>query len=959
MPRAARDLMIVVAVTLAVLAVSIWFDLSERLIAWTRAHEAWELDEFIVAFIALTLGIAWYAWRRGMDAMRATTGQSHAEQALELRDRQILEIGEELEEAFWVTSADETAVHYVSPGFERLTGRSRESIIAEPMSWLESIHPEDRPRVEAEARAAIQRGPDEKREYEFRVQRPDGAVHWVLVRSHPVKDDTGTVMYRTGVGVDITSRREVDEALAESEHRFRQLAEHIEDVFWLYEPNPERALYVSPAFEQIWECTIAELYEDAQRWEAPIHPADRNVLNGFFDRVDEHGEHTVVYRLVCSDGSLRWIQDRGFAIRDEQGTMVRVAGIASDVTERRLAEELASTQQQVLEYLAAGAPRDDVLERLCAEIEALVPDSICTVMLLEDGTLNLAAGPNVPDDLSTLLADLPAEEGRGSCASAAATGDWVIVSDTGHDPRWAQVRPVAEQWNIRSCWSIPIRSESGAVLGTFAISLSRQCTPGQGERRILATAGHVAGIALVREQAIAALRDSEDRYALATAAARVGVWDWDVQRGTFYLDPNVKAILGYDDDEIPNDLDVWAQYVHPDDREPVFAAAQAYLEGRTAEYVFEHRMLHKDGSVRWILVRGNAVRNERGEAIRLVGTDADITERKKVELALAGHAMRLRMMLEQLPAIVWSVDHDLRFTSSLGLGLRGLGLEPNEVVGMSLEAFLGDAPSKEQHLDAHRRALAGESVHVEADLGGNVYECYLEPLHEPDGSTSGTIGVALDVTERVKADDRQRLMMRELDHRVRNNIASLQAIIDLTARRSDDVPEFADSIQMRVRAMARVHELLSSSRWRPVPFRRVLEEMTPPEGTRRVSFEGEGVLVPAVQGTALGMVVHELMTNSLKYGALGSAEGHVTIGWTVSRDETTTRCEIRWLERGGPAPDPDATAGLGTQLVTGLVGADLRGSVEFNYPTEGADHRIMMQMATADVEPVPVAERLS
>ncbi|MCB0172277.1 MAG: PAS domain S-box protein, partial [Anaerolineae bacterium] len=128
-----------------------------------------------------------------------------------------------------------------------------------------------------------------------------------------------------------------------------------------------------------------------------------------------------------------------------------------------------------------------------------------------------------------------------------------------------------------------------------------------------------------------ALQLGQERYHLATQAAAVGVWDWNVQTGEFYLDPVIKAILGYTDDEIPNDLDTWAEYVHPDDRQAVMAAAQAHIEGRTPVYAYEHRMLHKDGSVRWVYVHGKIINDEQGRPIRMVGTDADITGRKVVE----------------------------------------------------------------------------------------------------------------------------------------------------------------------------------------------------------------------------------------------------------------------------------------------------------------------------------------
>jgi PAS domain S-box-containing protein len=148
------------------------------------------------------------------------------------------------------------------------------------------------------------------------------------------------------------------------------------------------------------------------------------------------------------------------------------------------------------------------------------------------------------------------------------------------------------------------------------------------------------------EQVAETLRVSNERNELASSAAKVGVWDWNIKTGDFYLSPSVKAILGYNDDEIPNDLEIWAKYVHPEDIKAVMEAAQECLDGKTSEYIFEHRMLHKDGSIRWILVRGKAIRDESGKAVRMVGTDTDITEHKQAEGALRESEGRFRHLSE-------------------------------------------------------------------------------------------------------------------------------------------------------------------------------------------------------------------------------------------------------------------------------------------------------------------------
>jgi PAS domain S-box-containing protein len=145
-----------------------------------------------------------------------------------------------------------------------------------------------------------------------------------------------------------------------------------------------------------------------------------------------------------------------------------------------------------------------------------------------------------------------------------------------------------------------------------------------------------------RKRAEEALRRSEERYTLATKAAGVGVWDWNVQTNEFHLDANVKAILGYSDAEIPNNLEVWSGYIHPDDKQPVMEAFQNHIDGKTPEFAYEHRMLHKDGSIRWIMGRGIAIRDAQGNPVRVIGTDTDITQRKRTEEVLKAREKELQ-----------------------------------------------------------------------------------------------------------------------------------------------------------------------------------------------------------------------------------------------------------------------------------------------------------------------------
>jgi PAS domain S-box-containing protein len=157
-----------------------------------------------------------------------------------------------------------------------------------------------------------------------------------------------------------------------------------------------------------------------------------------------------------------------------------------------------------------------------------------------------------------------------------------------------------------------------------------------------------------------ALRESKERYGLATKSGQVGVWDWNLETNEIYLDPNLKAMLGYADHEIRNHLDDWGTYVHPDDVESVMAEAQAHLDGLTAQYEVVHRMLHKDGSIRWFLARGNAIRDANGKPYRVLGTDTDVTERKQAEDALQRAHAELETRVAERTAALMKANEQLK-----------------------------------------------------------------------------------------------------------------------------------------------------------------------------------------------------------------------------------------------------------------------------------------------------------
>lgn len=162
----------------------------------------------------------------------------------------------------------------------------------------------------------------------------------------------------------------------------------------------------------------------------------------------------------------------------------------------------------------------------------------------------------------------------------------------------------------------------------------------------------------------------ELRYRLAIDASHMGVWDWDIKSGDIYVDPKLKLLLGYEDHEIQNQIDDWSGHVYHEDVAAVMEVAQAHMDGETPYYDIEHRMVHKDGTLRWFLARGQILRDGDGRPYRMVGTDTDITDRKEAQEALRVREGELRQRTEELHRANEDLHRELRERQAVEEALR-------------------------------------------------------------------------------------------------------------------------------------------------------------------------------------------------------------------------------------------------------------------------------------------------
>lgn len=224
------------------------------------------------------------------------------------------------------------------------------------------------------------------------------------------------------------------------------------------------------------------------------------------------------------------------------------------------------------------------------------------------------------------------------------------------------------------------------------------------------------------------------------------------------------------------------------------------------------------------------------------------------------------------------------------------------------------------------------------------------PVLGPDGEIVEWFGMAADVTERRRKDDHLRLVVNELNHRVKNNLAMVQSIAMQTFRRAEDIDQAATQFSARLVTLARANDLLTGERWTGVDLRGVLLEAvgSHSDDPERLVLDGLDVEISAKSALALTLAAHELATNAVKYGAWSNAAGVVTLRWTAEPHAKGLNLLLEWIERGGPPVSPPTRRGFGSRLIERGLSAELNGDVRLTFEPEGLVCRIQADIGAED-----------
>jgi PAS domain S-box-containing protein len=209
-----------------------------------------------------------------------------------------------------------------------------------------------------------------------------------------------------------------------------------------------------------------------------------------------------------------------------------------------------------------------------------------------------------------------------------------------------------------------------------------------------------------------------------------------------------------------------------------------------------------------------------------------------------------------------------------------------------------------------------------------------------NGHPERVIGVNIDVTERKRAEQHQRALNAELDHRVKNVLATISAIIAQTQEASSSRADFVTGLNSRINSLATTHELLSESNWRGASLAEIVRRELAPYARGNTEVWGPSVTLKAETTQAVATVLHELTTNAAKYGALSNRSGRVSVRWRWQQNGPHNRLVIEWQETGGPPVLAPSRSGYGTTIIRELIPFEYGGAVELSFATEGTRCRL-------------------
>jgi PAS domain S-box-containing protein len=531
--------------------------------------------------------------------------------------------------------------------------------------WQDAVHPDDLRGLLAGWQPV--QGAKAPVDARVRLRGQDGTYRKYLFRARPSVDAFGQVAKWCGLATDIGDQ------IAEAEgarHSTEAASGHGEDDSLLILDNiPGIVLFMTPDGElEFANRTVTGYFgkslAELKRWaeDDTIHPEDRPHIVEVFRRAIASGQpYKFEGRFRSGTGTYRWFKCRGIPSRDAAGRIVRWRAVGIDIEDQKRAEALLAGEKRLLEMVANDRPLSEVLESLCRHVETTASGSSCSIVLVDpSGTkLQEAIAPSLAAEFNDAVRGWPLERLGGPCQVAARDKTQIIMSDVVSDVRWrTSWRGLAQKHGLRSCWSTPIVSRAGKVLGTFALYQREPGTPNERRLELIEQFRNIASIAIERARRDDSLRQSEARLADAerdlqlmidTIPIFVAAYQPDGTRS--FVNRTWQEYMGLSLEEATGPDARTFSHFHPDDDAALDEAWRASL-ANGQPFFAEARIRRADGQYRWHTSHRVPLRAANGNIVRWYSVGIDIEDRKRAEEALRDSELSLRSVIDGIPGLV-------------------------------------------------------------------------------------------------------------------------------------------------------------------------------------------------------------------------------------------------------------------------------------------------------------------
>ena len=675
------------------------------------------------------------------------TERKRVEEELQRSEQSFKSISENAHDGIIVALRNGARI-YANRRASEITGYSINEILKTGMEGL--AHPDEILKL-SERRKKILAGENVPNQYDTVIIHKDGNAVPIEITS------ARTLWYGQVADIfvfrDITERKRAEEALKKSEEYFKEITENASDIIIITDKNGD-IKYCSRSVERFTGYKPEELVGRSAF--TFINPDDvKRSVSAFGKAVLTKDAVSNAFRIVHKDGSERYFDGLGKNLLDNPAVAGFIMNIR-DLTERKQAEKALQESKEKYRTLFETMAQGVVYQTADRKIASANPAA--------ERILGLA---------------LDQMQGQPSVNQR-----WKVIHEDGSDfPRETYPSAVAlksgrEVLNV----VIGILNPENNSLRWINVNAIPQFKPGENKPyQVYTTFEDITE----RKRAEEALRESEERFRIATETTNDVVYEWDLQHTVQWFG-NIDELLGYGPGKFPRTMDAWTDSIHLEDRERVMAAVQAKLDGR-APYAIEYRVRRQDGVNRWWSARGDIVKTPDGNPIKWIGTITDITERKRAEEELRDSEEKLRIIFESIGdgIIVTNLEGIIIQTNEAAAKLGGWS-DKSKLIGMSGFDFVAEKEQSKLVTDMIRALKQQHSINVEYSVkakNGREYqsEVSITLLRDASGSPNGIVSVIRDITERKRVEE----ALRESEKKYRllaENASDVITVMDMNMR---------------------------------------------------------------------------------------------------------------------------------------------------------------------------------